>query len=88
MGAGEGIFRTDLIAKDVGGCHLMEGLVIDMFQQFHHSHASLAETCEDEGTALVPLLLEVVEGFANIVHRETCATTDGVFVHRYKSVDG
>ena len=88
MRAGEGIFGADFVAQDVGGCQLSVGLVIDVLQQFHHSHTSLAETCEDERTALVPLLLEVVEGFANIVHRETCATKDGVFVHRYKSVDG
>ena len=59
-----------------------------MLQQFHNSLATLAESCQDERTTFVALLLKVVESCEYIVHRQACARADDVLVLSHPSVDG
>ena len=76
------------VSEDVSCCHLVVGGVADMMEQFDCSQASLTESCNDERAALVAVALEVVEGFAYVSHRETCAPHDGVGVHCHPCIEG
>ena len=59
-----------------------------MLQQLYHCQSALAETCDDEWTALVATGLEVIEGCADIGHSQAGALIDGILVLSEEGIDG
>ena len=82
------VFWCHFKTHHVGGRQLLVSAVAHVFQQFHHSLPSLTESCDDEWSAGVPLLDEMVESIAYIAHGDARTAVDGVLVQRDPSVDG
>ena len=63
-------------------------LVVDVLQQFHHGQTALTEACDDKWARLVTMFLEMIEGCADISHRQAGTVIDSVLVLRQERLDG
>ena len=76
----QGVFRSHLVAQHIRCCQLAIGFIVHVFQQFHNSQPSLTEASDDERALLVAMSLEMVEGLADILHRQSGSMIDGIFI--------